>query len=53
MIDGQNAAYLERQLAAFRSGDRRNDVYRRMRDVAERLSPGEIDRVSATYQGTY
>lgn len=53
VIDGQNAGYLARQLTAFRTGDRRNDVYRRMRDIAGRLSPDEINRVSATYQGTY
>jgi len=53
VIDGQNAAYLERQLAAFRTGERRNDVYRRMRDIAALLKPDEIKRVSETYQGTY
>jgi cytochrome c553 len=53
VINGQNAAYLERQLADFRSGDRRNDVYRRMRDIAARLTPGEIHQVSQTYEGAY
>jgi cytochrome c553 len=53
VIDGQNAAYLERQLQAFKTGDRRNDVYRRMRDIASRLSPDEIKQVSETYQGLY
>jgi len=53
VIDGQNAGYMQRQLNAFRTGDRRNDVYRRMRDIAGRLTPDEINRVSATYQGTY
>ena len=53
VIAGQNAAYLQRQLAAFRSGERRNDVYRRMRDIAGLLKPDEVQRVSETYQGTY
>jgi cytochrome c553 len=53
VIAGQNAGYLERQLTAFKSGDRRNDVYRRMRDIAVRLRPDEIKKVSEAYQGTY
>jgi cytochrome c553 len=53
VIDGQNAGYMQRQLNAFRTGDRRNDVYRRMRDIAGRLTPDEINRIAATYQGTY
>lgn len=53
VIAGQNAAYLERQLRAYKTGERRNDVYRRMRDIAEKLSDEEIARLTATYQGTY
>jgi cytochrome c553 len=53
VISGQNAAYLERQLLAFRSGQRRNDVYERMRDIAQRLSPDEIHRLSEAYQGLF
>jgi cytochrome c553 len=53
VIVGQNAAYFERQLLAYRSGERRNDVYRRMRDIAARLTPEEIKRLAAAYQGTY
>lgn len=52
-IAGQSAAYLQRQLQAYRSGGRTNDVYRRMRDIAGRLSPDDIKRVAATYQGNY
>lgn len=52
-IAGQNAAYLERQLTAYKTGARRNDVYRRMRDIAARLTPDDIKRLSATYQGAY
>lgn len=52
-LAGQNAAYLERQLRAFRSGERRNDTYRRMRDIASQLSDEEIARLSRAYQGAY
>jgi cytochrome c553 len=53
VISGQNAAYLERQLIAFRTGQRRNDVYERMRDIAARLRPDEIHRLSEAYQGLF
>ena len=53
VIAGQNAAYLQRQLLAFRTGERRNDVYRRMRDIAALLTPDEVSRVASTYEGTY
>jgi cytochrome c553 len=53
VIAGQNAAYLARQLHAYKTGERRNDVYRRMRDIAGKLSDDEIKRLSETYQGTY
>ena len=50
-LTGQQAEYLVAQLKAYRSGDRRNDVYRRMRDIAGRLSDDEIGQVAAFYQG--
>lgn len=53
VIAGQNAAYLERQLLAFKSGERRNDVYRRMREISAGLSDDEIHRIATHYQGTY
>lgn len=53
VIAGQNAGYIERQLLAYKHGQRTNDVYRRMRDIAEQLSDEEIRRLSRTYQGTY
>ncbi|ADG10742.1 cytochrome c4 [Caulobacter segnis] len=53
VIAGQNAGYLERQLLDYKHGARRNDVYRRMRDVAGKLSDDEIRRIAALYQGTY
>ncbi|HEV2365595.1 MAG TPA: c-type cytochrome [Caulobacteraceae bacterium] len=48
---GQQQAYLQRQLDAFASGDRHNDVYRRMRDIAQRLTPDERARLAEYYQG--
>jgi cytochrome c553 len=40
------------QMRAFRSGERRNDVYRVMRDVSKALSDVEIDALAAYYSGT-
>lgn len=51
ILTGQHAAYLERQLHLYASSQRRNDVYRRMRDIAQRLSPDEMRRLAAYYQG--
>ncbi|HEX8233814.1 MAG TPA: c-type cytochrome [Caulobacteraceae bacterium] len=48
---GQHADYLDRQLAAFGTGARRNDVYRRMRMVSARLTPEERKRLANYYQG--
>lgn len=53
IIAGQNSAYIATQLHAYKNGTRRNDVYRRMRDIAGRLTDDEIARLAATYQGTY
>lgn len=48
---GQHQEYLARQLHLYKSGERRNDVYGRMREIASRLSEDEIKRVSLYYQG--
>jgi cytochrome c553 len=50
-LNGQHQDYLAAQLRAFRTGQRRNDVYARMRDIAGRLSEAEIDALAAYYQG--
>ncbi|MBV8593295.1 MAG: cytochrome c4 [Caulobacteraceae bacterium] len=52
-ISGQNSTYLERQLIAFRTDARRNDIYERMRDIARRLRPDEIHRLAIAYQGVF
>lgn len=53
VLVGQNAAYIERQLKAYKAGERRNDVYRRMRDIAARLTDEEIAQLAEAYQGGY
>ena len=47
-LKGQHAAYIERQLAAFAEGDRRNDIDRQIR-IAEQLTPGEMHAVAGYY----
>ena len=48
---GPQADYLTRQLDAFADGTRGNDVYRRMRDIAARLTSSERRRLGEYYQG--
>jgi cytochrome c553 len=38
------------QLKMFASGQRRNDVYGRMRTIAARLTDGEINGLAAYYR---
>ena len=51
VLTGQHHQYLAAQLRAYRSGERRNDVYRRMRDIAGALTEEEIEALSRYYQG--
>src|SRR5215207_10182482 len=51
-LSHQNKEYLARQLRAFRDGSRRNDIYTRMRSVAEKLSDREIERLATFYATT-
>jgi len=51
VITGQNQAYLAAQLHAFKGGERQNDVYRRMRAIAGKLSDDEIDQLARYYRG--
>lgn len=51
VLVGQNSEYLERQLKAYAAGGRRNDVYRRMRDVAGKLTPAEMQMLAKYYEG--
>ena len=52
VITGQSEEYLLAQLNAFASGQRKNDVYGRMRDVAGKLSPQERAALARYFQGT-
>ena len=48
-LQGQHAAYIERQLAAFAEGIRQNDVYEQMRSTAKQLTPNEMQALAAFY----
>jgi cytochrome c553 len=48
----QNRDYLAAQMRAFKTGERRNDIYTRMRSVAAKLSDREINRLAAYYATT-
>lgn len=45
----QNRDYLVRQLQMYANGERRNDVYARMRTIAARLTPEEINGLALYY----
>lgn len=51
ILTGQDHGYLAVQLRAFRAGERKNDVYQRMRAIAGHLSDSEIEALSRYYQG--
>ena len=48
-LGGQRAEYTTAQLRAFRSGQRRNDIYHRMRAAAAPLTDAEITALAAYY----
>jgi cytochrome c553 len=48
-LQGQHAAYIERQLGAFAQGLRENDIFRQMREVARQLTPDEMHALAAFY----
>ena len=48
-LAGQQAAYIERQLAAFAQGLRQNDINEQMRTIAKQLTPGEMHALAAFY----
>jgi cytochrome c553 len=49
-LSGQNAGYLSYTLKAFKSGERHNDIYSRMRLIAEALTDQEIEELGFYYQ---
>jgi len=48
-LHGQQRAYLEEQLQAFKAGRRRNDIGEQMRSVARVLTDGEVAALAAHY----
>lgn len=48
-LAGQKPAYLEKTLLAYRSGDRANDIFSRMRLIAGKLSDREIKQLADYY----
>jgi len=48
-LRGQQRAYLEEQMQAFKAGRRRNDISEQMRGVARQLTDGEIAMLAAYY----
>jgi cytochrome c553 len=49
----QGHEYFIQQLRTFASGQRRNDLYARMRTVAAQLTPGEIEGLAAYYRAGF
>lgn len=52
VIIGQNREYMVAQLNAYANGTRKNDVYGRMRDISEKLTPQERAELARFFQGT-
>jgi cytochrome c553 len=48
---GQSAPYLELQLQLFASGERKNDIYARMREISRKLTAAEIHGLAVYYRG--
>jgi cytochrome c553 len=48
-LQGQHAAYIERQLAAFAQGMRQNDILEQMRGIAKQLTPDEMHALGVFY----
>jgi cytochrome c553 len=50
-LSGQHQEYIAGQLKLYKTGARKNDVYRRMRDIAAKLSDEEMQRLGLYFQG--
>ena len=53
ILSEQDRDYLIRQLKMYASGERRNDVYGRMRTVAARLTTAEIEGLATYYRAGF
>jgi cytochrome c553 len=49
ILDGLPEVYLRKQLNAFRSGRRANDINQQMRNAAHQLSEQEVDILAKYY----
>jgi cytochrome c553 len=48
-LEGQPAAYIKAQLAAFATNARHNDISQQMRNIARQMTPDEIEAVAQYY----
>jgi cytochrome c553 len=48
-LQGQHAAYIERQLGEFAQGSRQNDIFEQMRAIAKQLTADEMHALAAFY----
>jgi cytochrome c553 len=53
ILSEQGKEYIVLQLKAYAAGDRRNDVYGRMRAIASKLTPTEIDGLAVYYRAGF
>ena len=53
ILSEQQREYLVLQLRMYASGERRNDVYARMRAIAAKLTPSEIDGLAGYYRAGF
>jgi cytochrome c553 len=53
ILSEQGQEYIVLQLKMYAAGDRRNDVYGRMRSIASRLTPAEIDGLAKYYRAGF
>jgi cytochrome c553 len=50
VLSEQQEGYIVAQLKMYASGERRNDVYGRMRAIAAKLKDSEVEELSAYYR---
>jgi cytochrome c553 len=53
ILSEQGDEYIVAQLKMYAAGDRRNDVYGRMRTIASRLTPAEINGLAKYYRAGF
>jgi cytochrome c553 len=53
ILSEQRRDYIASQLKMYAAGDRRNDVYGRMRTIAAKLTPAEIDGLATYYRAGF